>query len=166
MYIEMNTKFKNMVTCWHAIFTYWQQETILLISPPVIINGANPGVCLPEEEEECNIFSLIATCKGHSRGKMVLCWGSPPPFLMFLPSQTFLLVNTLVLCKVFECSNHRCSPLFLFQGGHRWWMSWEPVCHVWWCPSLLGCMGCDGLPSADKVSVVIVASVVPSVLEV
>lgn len=47
------------------------------------------------------------------------------------------------------------APVFLFQRGDLRRLSWEPVCHVWWCPSVLGCLGCDGLPSADKVSVLI-----------
>lgn len=41
-----------------------------------------------------------------------------------------------------------------FQRGHLWQLSWEPVCYVWWCPSVLGCLGCYGLPPADKVSII------------
>lgn len=50
-------------------------------------------------------------------------------------------------------------PLFLFQRGHLWQLPWQPVCHVWWRSSVLGCLGCNGLPSADKVSLIMADSV-------
>ena len=67
-----------------------------------------------------------------------------------LSDHTRPTVHSLLLWHVDESAS-----VFLFQRGNLWRLSWEPVCHVWWCPSVLGCLGCDGLPSTDKVSVLI-----------
>ena len=67
-----------------------------------------------------------------------------------LSDHTRPTVHSLLLWHVDESAS-----VFLFQRGNLRRLSWEPVCHVWWCPSVLGCLGCDGLPSTDKVSVLI-----------
>lgn len=63
------------------------------------------------------------------------------------------MIDSWITCRFIYIYKKNHENLPCFQRGHPWRLPRQPVCRVWRRPSVLGRLGCDGLPSPDEVGV-------------